>query len=77
MQIVHIALCTLVLGLAQTSLAGPAEDFAALLDEAWEWQLKENPMMASGLGDRRYNDAGVPAPRVRHRPQCAQRRRPA
>jgi len=56
MQIVHIALCTLVLGLAQTSLAGPAEDFAALLDEAWEWQLKENPMMASGLGDRRYND---------------------
>ena len=56
MQIVRIALCTLVLGFAQTSLAGPAEDFEALLDEAWEWQLKENPMMASGLGDRRYND---------------------
>jgi len=56
MQIVRIALCTLVLGLAQTSLAGPSEDFEALLDEAWEWQLKENPMMASGLGDRRYND---------------------
>jgi len=56
MRTVRIALCTLVLGLGQTSLAGPAEDFAALLDEAWEWQLKENPMMASGLGDRRYND---------------------
>jgi len=56
MRPVRIALCTLVLGLAQTSLAGPAEDFAALLDEAWEWQLKENPMMASALGDRRYND---------------------
>jgi len=56
MQIVRIALCTLVLGLAQTSLAGPTEDFETLLDEAWEWQLKENPMMASGLGDRRYND---------------------
>jgi prolyl oligopeptidase len=56
MQIVRVALCTLVLGLAQTSLAGPSEDFEALLEEAWEWQLKENPMMASGLGDRRYND---------------------
>ena len=56
MQIVRIVLCTLVLGLAQASLAGPSEDFEALLDEAWEWQLKENPMMASGLGDRRYND---------------------
>ncbi len=56
MQIVRIALCTLVLSLAQVSLAGPSEDFEALLDEAWEWQLKENPMMASGLGDRRYND---------------------
>ena len=56
MRTVRIALCTLVLGLAQTSPAGPAEDFAALLDEAWEWQLKENPMMASGLGDRRFND---------------------
>ena len=31
-------------------------DFAALLDEAWEWQLEQNPMMASALGDRRYND---------------------
>jgi len=56
MQIARIVLCTLVLGLAQASLAGPSEDFEALLDEAWEWQLKENPMMASGLGDRRYND---------------------
>jgi prolyl oligopeptidase len=56
MQIVRIVLCTLALGVAQASLAGPSEDFEALLDEAWEWQLKENPMMASGLGDRRYND---------------------
>ena len=56
MRTVRIALFALVLGFAQSSLAGPTEDFAALLDEAWEWQLKENPMMASGLGDRRYND---------------------
>jgi uncharacterized protein (DUF885 family) len=36
--------------------AGPAEDFQALLDETWEWQLNENPMRASRLGDRRFND---------------------
>lgn len=36
--------------------AGPAEDFQALLDEAWEWQLAENPVGASRLGDRRFND---------------------
>ena len=35
---------------------GPAEDFQALLDEAWEWQLSENPVRASRLGDRRFND---------------------
>ena len=36
--------------------AGPGEDFAALLSEAWEWQLNENPVFASRLGDRRRND---------------------
>ena len=35
--------------------AEPGEDFAALLDEVWEWQLAQNPMMASRQGDRRYN----------------------
>jgi prolyl oligopeptidase len=39
-----------------TAYAGPAEDFQALLDEAWEWQLAENPVRASRLGDRRFND---------------------
>ena len=29
----------------------------ALLDESWEWQLAENPMFASGLGDKRYNES--------------------
>ena len=36
--------------------AGPAEDFQALLDDTWEWQLTENPVRASRLGDRRFND---------------------
>jgi prolyl oligopeptidase len=36
--------------------ADPAEDFATLLDDAWEWRLNENPVFASRLGDRRKND---------------------
>ena len=52
----RIVLCTLVLALSSVAVAGPADDFEALLDEAWEWQLRENPMFASSLGDRRYND---------------------
>ena len=36
--------------------ADAGQDFARLLDDAWEWQLRENPVFASGLGDRRYND---------------------
>ncbi len=42
--------------LAAGALAAPDDEFAALLDEAWEWQLAEYPVFASRLGDRRYND---------------------
>lgn len=38
------------------ALAGAGDDFKALLDEAWEFQMSEFPMFASYLGDRRYND---------------------
>lgn len=41
---------------ACSASADPAEDFASLLDEAWEWQLDEHPVRASMLGDRRAND---------------------
>ena len=36
--------------------AAPADDFTALLDEAWEWRVAQYPLLASRLGDRRYND---------------------
>ncbi len=39
-----------------TAHAAPTDDFEALLDEAWEWQLVQNPVFASSLGDRRFND---------------------
>ena len=28
----------------------------ALFDEAWEWEMRQDPVQASFLGDRRYND---------------------
>jgi uncharacterized protein (DUF885 family) len=49
-------LCTLILSFAQAGLAAPADDFSALLDEVWQWQLAEYPMFASQLGDHRYDD---------------------
>ena len=36
--------------------AGPTEDFGALLADHWEWQMRENPVRASRMGDRRFND---------------------
>jgi len=38
------------------SLTAPADDFRTLLDEHWEWQMRENPVRASRMGDRRWND---------------------
>ena len=35
--------------------AAPQDEFNALLAEAWEWQLVENPVFASRLGDRRFD----------------------
>lgn len=48
-------LTTLLLVIAYSANADPAGDFATLLDDAWEWQLQENPEFASSLGDRRWN----------------------
>lgn len=46
----------LLLLVSSIAVADPAEDFHALLEDAWEWQLNENPVFASRLGDRRNND---------------------
>lgn len=53
--------------------AAPADDFEALLSEAWEWQLAENPVFASRLGDRRFDarwpDLSMEAIERRHQDQ--------
>ena len=51
--------CFLLVALSGTSVtasAAPADEFAALLAEDWEWRLEQNPVFASRLGDRRFND---------------------
>jgi len=55
MKSIRIALVLLTLVVGGIANAGPAEDFAAVVNEAWEWRLSENPTFASRLGDRRYN----------------------
>ena len=68
-------LLTIAAGLltSQAALADAGEDFHALLDEAWEWYLAENPMVASRAGDRRYNtewrDGSLAAIERRHQEQ--------
>ena len=42
--------------MAVTAHAASADEFERLLQDAWEWQLRENPVFASRLGDRRYDD---------------------
>ncbi|MFB3077269.1 MAG: DUF885 family protein, partial [Lysobacterales bacterium] len=55
MHRVFFLITTLTLCPAGYVRAGPAEEFAGLLHDSWEWRLKENPVFASQLGDHRYN----------------------
>lgn len=56
MAVLRITVATLAAIAPLAVHADPAADFADLLDDAWEWELRENPVRASRLGDRRYND---------------------
>jgi prolyl oligopeptidase len=56
MTSLKIGLAALLLTASTATIADAATDFAALLDEHWEWTLASDPLQASRLGDRRYND---------------------
>jgi len=49
-------LAALLFFVSSASFAGAISDFTLLLDEHWEWRMATSPVMASMLGDRRYND---------------------
>jgi prolyl oligopeptidase len=66
-----IAFTCLWVVLSNPALADAATDFDALLDEHWEWTLRNSPVMASMIGDRRYNrewgDSSLDAIAERHK----------
>jgi uncharacterized protein (DUF885 family) len=41
---------------AGSAIADPVSDLHALFDSAWERDLEESPLLATSLGDPRYND---------------------
>jgi uncharacterized protein (DUF885 family) len=45
-----------VAGCSRTRPADPAAAFHALLDEAWRFQLQEDPLFATRVGEHRWND---------------------
>ena len=47
---------TFMLLVAGLPAAEPVDAFRQLVDENWQWQLKERPTFATYLGDTRYND---------------------
>ena len=71
MKTTGIAFTLLLLAAAGIARADATDEFHALLDEHWEWRLQSNPIMASGMGDRRYNrdwpDRSLDATERRHR----------
>ena len=50
-----VAAIALVLTSTGAAHAGPREDLAALLDDHWQWALRESPRLASSVGVRDYD----------------------
>jgi uncharacterized protein (DUF885 family) len=46
----------LFLAITAPAAATPSADLAALIKEHWAWVLKSNPVFATSLGERRYDD---------------------
>ena len=56
MRRLTFALCTAAsIALASPAIAGPAEDFHALMDEIWATTLKDNPVFATQTGVTTYD----------------------
>src|SRR6266852_970605 len=60
---ITVCLSPNVLAAQKTETSGKAADIEgrraqllALFDEEWQYELRTNPEMATGLGDNRYND---------------------
>ena len=71
MKTTGIAFTLWLLAASGIAHADATTDFQTLLDEHWEWRLQSSPLMASMMGDRRFNrdwtDSSVAAIEQRHR----------
>jgi len=56
MNWIRTVVATLLILIGNPVFADAPGDFRTLLADAWEWQLRQDPVMASSLGDRRFND---------------------
>jgi uncharacterized protein (DUF885 family) len=56
MQMKIAVLTITALMLTSTTMAAPKQPFAILLDDHWAWVMKNSPVFATTLGERRYDD---------------------
>jgi prolyl oligopeptidase len=56
MKRIRTVVATLLILIGNPLFAAAQDDFRTLLADAWEWQLQQNPVMASSLGDRLFNN---------------------
>ena len=56
----HSSIRTLAIALAASltmpALAAPSDDLKRVMDEHWQWSLAQSPMLATSVGDKRYDD---------------------
>jgi uncharacterized protein (DUF885 family) len=55
-QVLVIASIAFSIGPAAVSQGAASDELAALLDEAWEFRLREDPLFATETGDHRFDD---------------------
>jgi uncharacterized protein (DUF885 family) len=55
-NIMRAILAALLLGSASPALAAPADDLKAVIADHWAWWLRSNPVAATTLGVRDYDD---------------------
>ncbi|WP_265587085.1 DUF885 domain-containing protein [Sphingomicrobium arenosum] len=51
-----LAAAMLTTAASTPALAGPQEEYAALTERYWQWQLEQSPTLASSVGVRDYDD---------------------
>lgn len=54
--LLRTALTAALLASNTPALAAPSDDLKQVIAEHWEWVLRESPVLASGIGDKRYDD---------------------